>query len=108
MGAFAAGGLLSLVSWRLGGFLITGGLVFHFAAVSMYLRGRSRLPGAPEWVVPSRILQLVATVASVYQFAIFLTFDGYDPAIIFISSIVQPLANLANTLVFTEQLKPKV
>lgn len=108
MGAFAAGGLLSLVSWRLGGFLITGGLVFHFAAVSMYLRGRSRLPGAPKWVVPSRLLQLVATVASVYQFAIFLTFDGYDPAIIFISSIVQTLANLANTLVFTEQLKPKV
>lgn len=105
IGVFAAGALLGMVSWRVGGLLLTVGQAFYFAATSQVLRSRRRLSKPPKWVSPVWVLQLSACVAAVYELAVVLTMELGDQTLFFLASIVVILAHLGNVLVFAPDSK---
>lgn len=100
IGALAAGALLGMVSWRVGGLLMTGGQMVYFAATSQHLRARRRLPSAPGWVTRSWVLQLIACVAAVYQFAVVLTFELADQTLYVVTTLLIGFAHFALVPIF--------
>lgn len=105
IGVFAAGALLGMISWRVGGLLLTAGQAVYFAATSQVLRSRRRLPKPPKWVSPVWVLQLIACVAAVYQLAVALTFELSDQTLFLLTGIAVTLAHLGNVLVFAPDSK---
>lgn len=104
MFANASSGVLSLVSWKLGGLVAGVALVAYFGASAVYLRGLSRTKSAPRWLRFSALLQSLALVAAVYLLVIVFAFDAYDPMVLAIAQLAVSAGHLATIPIFAQGL----
>lgn len=104
MSAHAVGSVLVMASWRLGSLVMGFGLVFYFAATSLFLRARCRSGTAPKGFKAAEILHRFATVAAVYPLAVTIALDVYDQGVLLACAALVLVAHLAAIPVFTEKV----
>lgn len=105
IGVFAAGCFLALFSWRIGGWVSMAGQMGYFAATSLYLRSRRRMPNPPGWLRPLRVIHLIAAIAAVYEFVSLITIDGYDQGVYLLAGFVIAVAHFGTLWIFLSEAR---